>query len=274
MRHQSTLPQMRGGNAAQNNYLNHDQVIAKLTELAAAKDEIKKAAIIKKYAAISQANNDAGYKDLSTPSVMAGYQMAQDKAGLTALLTGPTNCAASFACQVEVNKNLNEILGVYDGYNSVNLLFNVVPAIMMSIALPAAGGAVMEGLGLGGVVEAGGATQIGYHATTPEAANAILNSGFRLGTNPGRLGTGGVYVNDTVDGAISEFGFHNPGITPTVLQVEYSQGVNASTLVSPVNYVETLPLNVDSITAPSLRLPSSFNTNVLNGSAVPVGKVP
>lgn len=99
--------------------------------------------------------------------------MGQDKAGLTALLTGPTNCANDFTCRVEVNKNLNEIQGVYDGYNSVNLLFNVVPAIMMSIALPAAGGAAMEWLGLGGAGGTSNATALSIYRYTQEGETFI-----------------------------------------------------------------------------------------------------
>ena len=110
-------------------------------------------------------------------------------------------------------------------------------------------------------------TKSGYHATHPEAAEAILQGGFRQGTKPGRLGSGGTYVNNTPKGAIAEFAHHNPGVTPKVLKVDYNPGTNASASVAPRNYVDQLPLNVDSISAPSVRAPGTINTNVLNGSA-------
>jgi len=111
----------------------------------------------------------------------------------------------------------------------------------------------------------------GYHATHPQVAPLIRQNGFRPGTSPGRLGSGGTYVNNTPGGAIAEFAHHNPGVTPTVLQVQYRPGINAATNVAPANYVNQLPLNnVGSISAPSIRAPGTTNTNVLNGSVVPV----
>ena len=111
------------------------------------------------------------------------------------------------------------------------------------------------------------ANATGYHATLPEIVPLIEAKGFKAGTAPGRLGSGGTYVNNTAEGAIAEFAHHNPGVTPSVLKVEYNPGVNASTNVAPRNYVESFPFNnVDSISAPSVRLPGTMNTNVLNGS--------
>lgn len=108
---------------------------------------------------------------------------------------------------------------------------------------------------------------MGYHATIPEVVPLIEANGFRSGTAPGRLGSGGTYVNSTVEGAIAEFSHHNPGVRPSVLNVEYNLGTNASTNLPPRNYVENFPFyNVDSISAPSIRLPGTTNTNVLNGS--------
>ena len=107
----------------------------------------------------------------------------------------------------------------------------------------------------------------GYHATFPEVVPLIEQNGFRAGTAPGRLGSGGTYVNNTAEGAIAEFNAHFPGVTPSVLKVEYNPGINAATNVAPRNYVDNLPFyNVDSISAPSVRLPGTTNTNVLNGS--------
>ena len=111
------------------------------------------------------------------------------------------------------------------------------------------------------------ANRVGYHATHADVVPLIQQNGFRAGTAPGRLGSGGTYVNSSPQGAIAEFAHHNPGVTPSVLKVQYNPGINASTTVAPRNYVDRLPFNnVDSISAPSVRLPGMTNTNVLNGS--------
>lgn len=89
-------------------------------------------------------------------------------------------------------------------------------------------------------------------------------TGFRAGTEPGRLGSGGTYVSSSRQGAIAEFIHHNPGVQPEVLKVRYNPGVEAVTNVAPQRYVEKLPLNVDSITAPSVRHISAQNTITYN----------
>jgi RHS repeat-associated protein len=108
---------------------------------------------------------------------------------------------------------------------------------------------------------------IGYHATHPEVAGPILAEGFHAGTKPGRLGSGGVYVNSTPSGALAEFAHHNPGAKPRILKVEYDPGVNANAMVSPRGYSDHLPIDADSYSAPSVRAPDTVNTNVVNGSA-------
>lgn len=109
--------------------------------------------------------------------------------------------------------------------------------------------------------------RVGYHATSPDVAPLIRENGFIPGSRPGRLGSGGTYVNDTPAGALAEFQHHNPGVQPEILRVEYTPGVEAVTDVAPRNYVDHLPLSgVDSVSAPSLRAPGTTNTNVLNGS--------
>ena len=87
----------------------------------------------------------------------------------------------------------------------------------------------------------GDVVKSGYHATHPEAAEAILQGGFRQRYKPGRLGSGGTYVNHAPEGAIAEFAHHNPGVTPKVLKVEYNPGTNASALVIPGNYEISIP---------------------------------
>jgi hypothetical protein len=116
-------------------------------------------------------------------------------------------------------------------------------------------------------------TRIGYHATTPEAAQSITDNGFKNGTNPGRLGSGGVYVNNTSEGALSEF-YAQPGRSPdapvSVLAVKYKPGTEAVTDVAPVGHRDSFPFSADSITAPSVQNPATTNTIILNGTAVPI----
>lgn len=61
-----------------------------------------------------------------------------------------------------------------------------------------------------------------------------------------------------------EFTHRNPGVKPEVLKVRYRPGVEAVTDVAPHRYVDKIPLNVDSISAPSVRLPSALNTITYN----------
>ena len=118
-------------------------------------------------------------------------------------------------------------------------------------------------------------TAIGYHATTAEAAESILATGFRTPTSAGRLGTG-IYVNNTVEGAAAEFMFHRPGVSPTILQVEYPVGRNLLISHPPSGYTfGNLPFTSDAntLTAPSLRATGTFNTLIRSG-ATPVRIVP
>lgn len=71
-------------------------------------------------------------------------------------------------------------------------------------------------------------------------------------------------------GTNSKFNYHNPGATPAVIQVDYTKGTNAAAKTAPQNYVKEIPVNADTISAPSLRAPGTTNTNVVNGSATPV----
>lgn len=124
--------------------------------------------------------------------------------------------------------------------------------------------------------------RIGYHATTPEKATSIENNGFMNGTNPGRLGSGGVYVNNTPQGAISEFMNAWPDREYKVLSVSYKPGVEAVSSAVPQGQAPLLPIDIgkttayranfplsgiDSITAPSTRAIGTTNTNILNNSA-------
>jgi hypothetical protein len=134
-----------------------------------------------------------------------------------------------------------------------------------------AGGKVLDdGFGMFSSLARNGddAISVGFLAPTSEGAEGIIENGFRTGTNPGRLGSGGVYLNDTIEGAAAEFAHYNPSLNPTTLRVQYQAGVNASTAVAPVGRRMNIPLNnIDSISAPSVRLPGTTNTHVLNGTA-------
>ena len=113
--------------------------------------------------------------------------------------------------------------------------------------------------------------EIGYHATKPEFAEAILADGFRL-SRSGRLGGNGIYVSNTPEGAIAEYMWYNPGgPAPTVLRVQYEVGLNYRIVPPPSRYfMGELPLAADTVTTESIRLPGTFNTLIRNGSAVPV----
>jgi len=116
-------------------------------------------------------------------------------------------------------------------------------------------------------------TRLGYHATDPAVVLLIEQNGFRNGQAPGRLGANGVYVNNSPEGAIAEFTHHNPGKQPAVLQVKYSPGVEAVANAAPTQYVRDISLNVDSVTAPSVRAPQTINTNVFNDSVSVIKRV-
>ncbi len=118
------------------------------------------------------------------------------------------------------------------------------------------------------IVAANNELQIGYHATNPENVGSILANGFRE-SQAGRLGGGGVYVNNTSEGAIAEYMAHNSGgAAPTLLQVQYNPGLNYQISLPTVqSTVGPLPFAADTLTAPSIRLPGTLNTIIRNGTA-------
>jgi hypothetical protein len=159
----------------------------------------------------------------------------------------------------------SEIASTSDQYNhqlnAITNLTNIVLGTVGNVAIGKVAGSVSSD------------TRIGYHATTPEAAQSITDNGFKNGTNPGRLGSGGVYVNNTSEGALSEF-YAQPGRSPdapvSVLAVKYKPGTEAVTDVAPVGHRDSFPFSADSITAPSVQNPATTNTIILNGTAVPI----
>lgn len=113
-------------------------------------------------------------------------------------------------------------------------------------------------------------SKIGYHATATKDVESIMKNGFYPGTQAGRLGSHGTYVNNTPEGAIAEFKAARPTTEYTVLKVQYNPGINATTDIAPRFPVMEHPLNVDSISAPSIRMPGTINTNIFNGSVEPI----
>ena len=113
-------------------------------------------------------------------------------------------------------------------------------------------------------------TQIGFHATNPANVDSILGNGLNDSVG-GRLGGGGVYVNNTSEGAIAEY-MSVPGRpAPTVLQVNYTPGLNYTISPPPAGYTTgALSLGADTLTTESLRLPGTLNTIIRNGSATVV----
>jgi len=124
-----------GGNAAENNYLNHTQVAQRMKELADCKargcsaDEL--AGIIKKYQPISDQNNRDGLNDVMSAdgSIMPTQLLEQEKSQLSAMLTGPTTCASDPSCQIEVNRSINDINGIQSAPGDINGFFTVVTGL-------------------------------------------------------------------------------------------------------------------------------------------------
>ncbi len=119
------------------------------------------------------------------------------------------------------------------------------------------------------------AKNAGYHATKPQNAPYIMEQGVRSSAG-GRLGEG-VYVSDTVEGAIAEYNAHNPGLRlkPAIIEVEYTPGVNLKVTPPSQYYEGPLPFTqgAGSLTAPSVRVGGTVNTVIRNGTAVPVRRV-
>lgn len=114
-----------------------------------------------------------------------------------------------------------------------------------------------------------------YRAINPAFADATEASGqfYRSGA-AGRLGNDGIYANSTVEGAISEFQYHNPGVDPAVFRVQYPTGPTLN-ISPPSGYFSSpLPFTGDAniLTAPSLRAPGTVNFLIREG-AVPAGRI-
>ncbi len=117
-----------------------------------------------------------------------------------------------------------------------------------------------------GIKNADNGTATGYHATKPEYVDSIKSNGFRESVS-GRAGGGGVYVNNTPQGAIAEYSKYYPtGPTPEIIKVQYNTGVNVF-IENPGNHISgPLPIFGDTITFESTQLAGTFNTIIRFGT--------
>jgi RHS repeat-associated protein len=111
---------------------------------------------------------------------------------------------------------------------------------------------------------------VAYRAINPQFAESTAVNGFYRSGAAGRLGNDGIYANSTIEGAIAEFGHHNPGITPAVFEVRYPASTPLR-IDPPSGYFnQPLPFTQGSniIQAPSLRASGTTNLLIRDG-AVP-----
>lgn len=113
--------------------------------------------------------------------------------------------------------------------------------------------------------------KIGYHATKPEYAASIKKNGFRE-SKSGRAGGGGVYINNTPEGAIAEYIHYNPNApAPTVLKVQYNPGNQVKYINLGEHIYGSILPDADTIIFESIRAPGTYNILVKNGSIVLLG---
>ena len=107
-------------------------------------------------------------------------------------------------------------------------------------------------------------------AIHPDFAKSTASKGFYRSGSAGRLSNDGIYANSTVKGAIGEFQYHNPGITPAVFEVKYP-------LSTPLNidppfgyFAQPLPFTqgVNILMAPSVRVTGTTNLLIRQGASV------
>ncbi len=111
---------------------------------------------------------------------------------------------------------------------------------------------------------------IGYRAINSEFAESTFKNGFFRSGAAGRLGNDGIYANTTVEGAIKEFSFHNPGMKPAIFEVKYP--LSKPLLIDPPSgyFKQSLPFTqgVNILKAPSLRAPGTQNLLIRQGEKV------
>ena len=119
-------------------------------------------------------------------------------------------------------------------------------------------------------MKSGDSMGIGYRVIESQYAKKTIESGvFYHSGLPGRIGNDGLYINNTVEGAIREFQYHKN--TPfTVFEVEYPTGPSLEIIRSQNSYVnQALPFtgDVNILTSPSLRAPGTTNLLIRKGAA-------
>ncbi len=114
---------------------------------------------------------------------------------------------------------------------------------------------------------------LAYRAINPQFAESTVQNGFYKSGLPGRLGNDGIYANNTIEGAIKEFSFHNPNVKPVVFEVKYpiTKPLSISPPTQPSSYFAgPMPFTqgANILLAPSLRAPGTINLLIRNGAKV------
>lgn len=109
-----------------------------------------------------------------------------------------------------------------------------------------------------------------FRAINPKFTQSTISDGFYMSGAAGRLGNDGIYVNSTIQGAIKEFQFHNPGTNPSLFEVKYP--LSEPLLINPPSgyFSESLPFTqgANILSAPSLRAPGTTNLLIRTGAEV------
>ena len=109
-----------------------------------------------------------------------------------------------------------------------------------------------------------------YRAVNPKYAQSTLDNGFYRSGAAGRLGNDGIYANSSVKGAVAEFQYHNPGVKPTVFEVNYPSGSTLNVNPPAGNFYIESPLpftqGANVLTAPSLRGSGTINYLIRSGA--------
>ena len=109
-----------------------------------------------------------------------------------------------------------------------------------------------------------------YRAIHPDFAESTVLNGFYRSGAAGRLGNDGIYANNTVEGAIAEFQYHNPDVVPAVFEVKYPLS-NPLQINPPSGYfAQPLPFTqgANILVAPSVRAVETTNLLIRQGARV------
>lgn len=123
---------------------------------------------------------------------------------------------------------------------------------------------------IGSVTLTAAKTGTAYRAIHPDFIESTVLKGFYRSGAAGRLGNDGLYANNTVKGAIAEFQYHNPGITPAVFEVKYP--LSTPLKINPPSgyFAQPLPFTqgANILTAPSIRATGTNNLLIRQGAEV------